>query len=221
MREIKYGFIHHSAGAMQPFDHVIGGIDDNHSKRLHNGKWGRTGVNSLGYSIAYHYLLDLNGDYIKTREERDIGYHAGIWTSNAKSVAICLLGNFSKHNPTKAMLNRLRILVLDISARHNLTRDQWKFHKDVKATQCPGLNLVKKEVLDFVFNDKLVSEWAMKSVTKAKARKIATKWENPREIIGNVTLAYILRNLGLINKVDQVGVTKEQFIVAMERGKIL
>jgi len=221
MRKITKGVIHHTAGAMLPLKKVLKGINENHKARLHTGRWGRTGKNGKGYHIAYHYIVDLEGNSKNTRPEEEIGYHSGKWFLNDKSISIALAGNFSIQNLGKDQSNELKRLVSAVSARHALKREDWIFHKDVKATQCPGNNLNKKEIFDFIFEEKEISEWAEESVEKAIARGIATKWENPQEIVGSKTLGYILKNLGLISKVSKTGVTKEQVIVAADRAGLL
>ena len=66
-----------------------------------------------------------------------------------------------------------------------------------------------------------VSDWAVKSVEKAKAKNVATHWDNPQEIIGTATLEQILFNLGGLTQLTGNGVTKERLIVALDNLKLL
>jgi len=66
-----------------------------------------------------------------------------------------------------------------------------------------------------------VSSFAVPSVKKAIVRDIATDWKNPREIVATETVEHIFHKLGIISEVTGNGLTKERFIVALDRLKLL
>ena len=64
-----------------------------------------------------------------------------------------------------------------------------------------------------------VSEFAIESVEKAIGKMIATKWTNPKEIVGDATVEQVFINLGVLNQ-REGNLTKERLIVALDRLKV-
>lgn len=92
---------------------------------------------------AYHYVLEVLGDIVQLHEEDYIGYHAGNWATNVKSIGICLAGNFVTHQPTEAQLQSLAKLTMDIQARWGIPDSNIYLHREVRLspTACPGIDL--------------------------------------------------------------------------------
>jgi len=132
MRAIKQIIIHHSASPQSmPLDNAVALFDRVHKQRLHptsNWYW---------LHIAYHYVVSANGDYKKTRPIKEIGYHAGVRKVNIESVWICLVWNFEIETPTTAQYNTVKKLIRELQSLWDI---EVLWHKNVKATACPGKN---------------------------------------------------------------------------------
>jgi len=98
--------------------------------------------------LAYHYMIDNVGDIYQCVPEKEIGYHAGNYTMNQKSIAVCLHGNFETQNPTAAQKKALREFCEMMFTKRpdlpKLLRTGLKMHKEVRIqpTSCPGRNLI-------------------------------------------------------------------------------
>ena len=124
------------------------------------------------YGIGYHYIIEWDGTIKRGRPENVIGAHSVPVNSN--SIGICLVGDFTKHEPSKAQLNSLVWLVKDILTRYpklKIVR-----HKDTDATACPGHLFPWGEFLKGVnkvtyqkFND--LPDWAKPTIKKLMDRK--------------------------------------------------
>ena len=94
-RPITTVVVHHTAGSFtNDIEKLSGWIDRNHHKRF------RKMNKSEGKYIAYHFMVTPNGRVWKTRHPKHIGHHAGNWEVNKKSLAICLVGDFSNRRPS-------------------------------------------------------------------------------------------------------------------------
>jgi hypothetical protein len=92
--------------------------------------------------IAYHFLIDSEGNIYEGREINIRGAH--VQGFNTGSVGVVLLGNFNDEEPTKAQLNSLRNLVDYL--RYTYEIRYLAGHKDYPdqspdGTECPGDNL--------------------------------------------------------------------------------
>lgn len=96
-----------------------------HQWHLHN-KWA---------GIGYHYLIRRDGAIERGRPEHVQGAHAP--AANGDSIGIALAGNFTNNTPTPEQLRALVWLIGDIRKRH--PGIPVIGHKEVQATQCPGL----------------------------------------------------------------------------------
>lgn len=66
-----------------------------------------------------------------------------------------------------------------------------------------------------------ISEWAKASVDKAIKKNIAVYWENPQEIVASQVVEHMFKNLGIFNHATGTGITKERFVVALDRLGLL
>lgn len=87
--------------------------------------------------IGYHYVIRYGGNVERGRPENTVGAHAGP-DANSDSIGICLAGNLSVHEPTKAQMETLVWLIKGILKR--LGKLKIIGHKDVMNTECPGKN---------------------------------------------------------------------------------
>ena len=79
--------------------------------------------------IGYHYVIGPGGIVYRVNDVSTISYHVG--NHNATSVGICLLGDFTKGDPTDNQI---------ASARELVFRLGWPVvpHKALMQTKCPG-----------------------------------------------------------------------------------
>ncbi len=96
--------------------------------------------------IGYHHLVYADG---KVTTEMSplakiddkwyidhVGWHAGNWSVNCRSVAICLVGNFSEKEPPDAQLHATAGLV--VHYRGFNSKLTVKSHGEITNTECPG-----------------------------------------------------------------------------------
>ena len=137
-RSITTVVVHHTAGmASNDIEQVSSEIN-----RLHGQKFRKMGK-SLNFTIAYHYLITPNGKVWKSRHPNDVGHHVGNLDVNKRSIAICVVGDFSKHKPTKAQVRSLDSLVKGLQKERRITKVIP--HSHCRATLCCGEHL-KREV---------------------------------------------------------------------------
>lgn len=138
MRKIDYIVIHHSAGS--PKETLQ---DVNHSHQVRN--WGTPQKplyckkDKKGYFVQYHWFIDRAGNATQTRDYDEIGWQAGVWDINKRSVGICLSGNFQNELPKSQQLEALKVIIKGL--RLIYPRAVIKPHRFFKATACPGKNI--------------------------------------------------------------------------------
>lgn len=96
MRTIDKVVIHHTAVVQPDLDTLLTSVNRNHAQRLHPES------NDLGYHIAYHYIIGVDGTVVQTRGLHEVGYHASNLSINQTSIGIGLSGNFDIQEPTDA-----------------------------------------------------------------------------------------------------------------------
>ena len=114
--------IHHSAGRQRP-----------KKVRRHIRAIARYHVRHRGWpTIAYHYIIDADGNIYRTNRPQVASYHSGDRAVNLDSYGICMLGNFRTYDPTPAQLDACRWLVGQLGVEEVLP------HKAIVQTSCPG-----------------------------------------------------------------------------------
>ena len=130
-RKVTILVIHHTAG---PASNDVGTLIPTIS-RLH-GKRFKKMEPSMGLMISYHYLITPDGNVWPTRDENDIGHHAGDWEVNERSIALTLIGDFSKHRPTRRQVQSLDRLVRRLMSERRIQKVIP--HSHCRATLCCG-----------------------------------------------------------------------------------
>lgn len=113
-------------------------------------------VNGKETFIGYHHLVYPDGRIttelspltrVKGVWHVDmVGWHAGNWDANCRSIGICLVGDFTKEEPPEAQVAATLKL---IAYYHTLvSKLDVKPHNHFKATECPGRawNAVRKRL---------------------------------------------------------------------------
>lgn len=179
MRNIKYLVIHHSVTPRDlELEKSVSSFDRNH-KRLHTRR------NSLGYHIAYHYVIAGDGRFLKTRGLHEIWYHASNTTINQESVAICLTGNFDIEEPSKYQLVAFQYLKWELEKKH------WpleiRFHSEFASKSCPWRN-VNKALFDPQY-------WEDKKIAKEMKELGIWNWKDPHGPITREQVAIMIGRL--------------------------
>ena len=119
-QNVKEVVFHHSAGSVNS---TAAGINHYH-------------MNGRGWAgIAYHYIIRGSGEIQEGRPLDKEGVHAAR-PANGESWAICLLGNFENHPPTKEQYQSAQWLYWELKGmKGDITPS---VHKDHMATLCPG-----------------------------------------------------------------------------------
>lgn len=129
-------------------------------------------INRGFYGIGYNYVIEWDGTIKRGRPEWAIGAHS--IPVNSESIGICLVGDFTKHEPNNQQLIVSTVLVRDILTRY--PNAKVVRHKDTDATACPGnlfpwetfLKGVQKVVYK-TYND--LPDWAKPTIKKMMDRK--------------------------------------------------
>jgi hypothetical protein len=89
--------------------------------------------------IAYHFLVDPEGNILEGRPEGILGAHT--LSNNEGNVGIVLLGTYHpplNNRPTQAQLDAVAALGRYLVARYGIDPQSLKGHRDYKQTDCPG-----------------------------------------------------------------------------------
>jgi hypothetical protein len=207
--DVTHLIVHHSAGTNSSSDWaaVVRAIWDFH-------------VNTNGWAdIGYNYLIDPNGVIYEGRGDNVSGAHFSCM--NARTMGVCLLGNFQTATPTQAMLNSLTELlgwkvcdieadptaaetfsgsgtVLNIISGH---RDGNGIPNSCTTTACPGDNMypllpgVRNSVAGYIEECELQPEPQNSDIV------VISMQSNPQSpVAGEVAQLQVrLRNIGAAN----------------------
>jgi len=113
-------------------------------------------TNGVQIFYGYHWLVRLDGTPERLLTDNYVGWHAGNWDINTRSVAICIDGNFETSSPDIKVLKSISQLIKD--NYKNVPIENILGHNEVnKNTVCPGngfiggwkltlINLIKKNI---------------------------------------------------------------------------
>lgn len=83
--------------------------------------------------IAYHYIIEQDGTIHHILQDEKIGWQAGNWEMNCRSVAICFLDDLKEKEPTKEAIQAAHDIIQKYRGCKLLG------HKEVnEKTSCPG-----------------------------------------------------------------------------------
>ncbi len=87
--------------------------------------------------IAYHWLIWRSGESRQVLQDHQIGWQAGNWTSNCRSIAIAFVDNLEEAGPTEEALTTASKIIKQYKEKYPIT--QILAHKEVNTkTSCPG-----------------------------------------------------------------------------------
>lgn len=101
---------------------------------------------------AYHWFMRMNGAFERLLEDSQVGWHAGNWEINKRSVAICLDNDYEHKDPDNEILRKL---VIHIKAHYpQVKKEKIIGHCEArKGAICPGKNFIagwKPKLLQYV-----------------------------------------------------------------------
>lgn len=117
---------------------------------------------------AYHYIIG-NDWACEGRPENTVGYHAGVWSINLESVAVCLVGNFNENKLTSYQKSELQRILKKWTGQYDIELDHVKLHRELKATACPGNNITK----DLIYQ--LLKDTVMEDQLKRKIEELTAQ----------------------------------------------
>lgn len=88
--------------------------------------------------VLYHWYVRQDGTREHLLPDAAVGWHAGNWRVNCRSVGICIDGDYSKKPPSTIVLVAVARIVADLCQRYKI---RWLVgHRDVRigGTTCPG-----------------------------------------------------------------------------------
>ena len=85
---------------------------------------------------GYHWLVRADGSREHLLPDEAIGWHAGDWETNTRSVAVCFDGDFEQGRPSELALNSAADLLAERYSRVNSARILG--HNAIVKTVCPG-----------------------------------------------------------------------------------
>lgn len=188
MRPIKHIVVHHTVTPRdQDLETAMKSFDRTHKERLtsigqpeSSGKWKH---------IAYHYVIDSEGNVATARELDFYGYHASNWEINRESVGIALLGDFDNEQPTPEQLASLKRTVDMLKGRFEIESVTGHRHW-TNTKSCPGVNFTDSMISELMKQE--LSEWQRNAIRWAKKNRISNG-ERPLEGISRVEVMEMLR----------------------------
>jgi hypothetical protein len=99
--------------------------------------WSNHLQNGKQVFYVYHWLLRMDGRFEQLLNDKQIGWHAGNWEINKRSIAICLDNDYEKQDPTDELL---QILAKHIKTNYPKVTNIIGHFEANPETICPGTN---------------------------------------------------------------------------------
>jgi hypothetical protein len=101
--------------------------------------WSGHFLNGKPSFIGYHWLMRMDGTAKRLLEDNQIGWHAGNWDVNKRSVAICLDNDYENQDPSDETLHKLATFIK--KNYPEVLPDKIIGHCEAReGTICPGSN---------------------------------------------------------------------------------
>jgi N-acetyl-anhydromuramyl-L-alanine amidase AmpD len=99
---------------------------------------------------GYHWLMRKDGSFENLLPDNQIGWHAGNWDINKRSIGICLDNDYENKDPKDETLQKLADFIKD-----NYPNKVTIGHCEARrGTICPGKNFLdgwKKNLLSYIY----------------------------------------------------------------------
>ena len=103
---------------------------------------------------VYHWLMRMDGSFERLLNDDQIGWHAGNWEVNKRSVAICLDNDYENQDPTNEVLQKLATHIKQNYP--GIKSSNIIGHSEARSgTICPGTNYLavwKPKLLEYLAN---------------------------------------------------------------------
>jgi N-acetylmuramoyl-L-alanine amidase len=150
--------------------------------------------------IGYHFVIRQNGDIEAGRPVDMLGAHSGPEVNN-DSIGICLTGNFMENSPTYEQMQSLVQLVSYLRELYESSLEVMR-HKDVLATECPGVLFPWPESSWPLKNPpsnnqggNSMEPWKKDIMTQAMDKKLITQPHDPDEPVPKWFVLVVALNL--------------------------
>lgn len=101
---------------------------------------------------GYHWFMNMDGKFTRLLKDEQIGWHAGDWRINRRSIGICLDNDYEQHDPDDELLKQLAKFIKQNYP--TIGSSNIIGHCESKAsTTCPGGNFIggwKDKLLKYV-----------------------------------------------------------------------
>lgn len=96
--------------------------------------------NELGEQVfyGYHWKVDQDGNATRLLNDEAIGWHAGNWEINKRSVGICIDDDLEHKSPTDASIESVAQILKDHYQQLEITGSTVIGHNEASKTACPG-----------------------------------------------------------------------------------
>jgi len=169
MRPITHLIIHHAAVEQTDIGKLISSVGRSHRKRI-----GQPADKNWS-TIAYHYVIWVNGETVQSRDLASIGWHASNRHINNVSIWVMLSGNLDKRPPTDAQYNALNKLIKKYSDL------EVHLHNEYAHKTCPWKLFDTRRVLSF--NNALMWFYEKLYKKEIEAKGKNKKFQNPQRFI--------------------------------------
>jgi N-acetyl-anhydromuramyl-L-alanine amidase AmpD len=107
----------------------------------HQPIWSNHIVEGKQVFYAYHWFVRMDGSVERLLTDDQIGWHAGNWDINCRSVAICLDNDYSNQDPSPVVLRAAAKIIKEHYS--GVQADRVLGHREVNdKTTCPGGNFL-------------------------------------------------------------------------------
>lgn len=107
----------------------------------HSGHFRAVGNELIEVFYAYQWLIRPDGTNERLLLDKDVGWQAGNWNVNCRSIAICFAGDFTSGQPTNEALDTCAKLIADYIKKFPAIKLETNVisHREVNPkTICPG-----------------------------------------------------------------------------------
>ena len=105
---------------------------DYHGRPIYSGHY----FNNKQTFIPYHYLIEKNGKIHHILKDEYIGWQAGNWNINCKSISIAFIGSFENSEPTDIAIQSAKNII------QKYPKSKIIGHSEIIETRCLGNNFL-------------------------------------------------------------------------------
>jgi len=97
--------------------------------------WSNHVLNGRQTFIPYHYIIMRDGTFERCLNDEMIGWHAGNWEINCRSIAICFMDDLENSKPTEPAMKT----AINLIQKYRIQSDKIFGHREInERTSCPG-----------------------------------------------------------------------------------